>query len=90
MRRHHLNGRQYWRIFYWNIPIPRWWLDHFGWGYLKGNIVQRFLEQRRRRKIAVEIGRRLDVLGLANRMCRLPGETDDAFSQRLMRGRRDR
>jgi len=44
----------------------------------------------RRRKIAVEIGRRLDVLGLENRMCRLPGETDDAFRQRLMRGRRDR
>lgn len=69
---------------YWAIPVPRWWLNLFGWGYIRGSLVRRFIEQRRRRKIAVEIGRKLDVMAAADRIYRHPDETDADFRKRIL------
>lgn len=79
MLRQRLEGRDYWAI-----RVPRWWLHYFGYGYIRGGLIRRFLVQRQRRKLSIEIGSKLDSLALPNRLCRHPGETDADFRERLL------
>ena len=69
---------------YWAIPIPRWWLDLFGWDHLRGNLWQRFLEQRRRRKLYVCAGQSMDILAAQYGLSRKLFESDAALRKRLV------
>jgi hypothetical protein len=74
------DGRQYWQV-----PIPRCWMELFGYGYIAGGLLHRFLVQRRHRKNALATGRTLDKLAEGYTFTRRFAESDAAFRERIMR-----